>query len=139
MGREGGGAGVWKAGLDRARMGLQGGRTGDGAADRRHRWETWLPGNTAGRAQACSPVFAVLDGGLAKAGPLQKRGIPASICAGGEDAVLWGIKGRVVSQKTKVFYWQVHKTCSPSPFHHKQSGWEKNGVRFYPVGQGFLQ
>lgn len=63
-----------------------------------------LRGSVVGRARAGSPVFAVLDGGLPKAGPLQKRGIPASICAGGEDAVLWGIKGRAVSQKTEVFF-----------------------------------
>lgn len=59
-------------------------------------------GSVAGRAQACSPVFAILDGGLAKAGPLQKRGVPASVCAGGEDTVLWEIKDRVVSQKASV-------------------------------------
>ena len=34
---EQGGAGVWTAGLDRARTGLQG-AGGEGAADRRHRW-----------------------------------------------------------------------------------------------------
>lgn len=61
-----------------------------------------LPGSTVGRARACSPVFAVLDGGLAKAGPLQKRGVPASVCAGGEDTVLWGRKGRAASRNARV-------------------------------------
>lgn len=79
-----------KAAPDRATMELQGAGRGGDAADRCPRGERWLLGSVAGRAWACSPVFAVLDGGLAKAGPLQKWGIPASICAGGEDTVLWG-------------------------------------------------
>lgn len=58
----------WTAGLDRA-------RTVQGAE---------------GLRGALSPVLAVLDGRLAQAGPLQKWGVPASVCAGGEDAVLWG-------------------------------------------------
>lgn len=74
------------------------------------------PGGTAGRAQACSPVFAILDGGLAKAGPLQEWGIPASVCAGGEDAVLWERRGRAISQKTKV----VTNPAPFSPFYHEQ-------------------
>lgn len=41
-----------------------------------------------GRQSRYSPVFTILDRGLAKAGPVQKWGVPASVCAGGEDAVL---------------------------------------------------
>ena len=83
------------------------------------------PGGVAGRAQACSPVFAILDGGLAKAGPLQEWGIPASVCAGGEDAVLWGRRGRAVSQKTKV----VTNPASFFPFYHKQWRGELGGKK----------
>lgn len=57
-----------------------------------------------------SPVFTILDGGLAKAGPVQKWGIPASVCAGGEDAVLWGIKG--IGCLTGA---NVHSDASPGP------------------------
>lgn len=90
--------------------GTPGSRRGGGAAGRCHHWERRLLGSMAGRARACSPVFAILDGGLAKAGPLQKWGIPTSICAGGEDAVLWGIKGRVRAQKTKLFFWHAERS-----------------------------
>lgn len=73
---------MWKAGLDRATE-LQG--AGRGVV-----LLTEVTAVRGGSWPACSPVFAILDGGLAQAGPLQKWGIPASICAGGEDAVLWG-------------------------------------------------
>lgn len=43
-----------------------------------------------GRQSRDSPVFTILDGGLAKAGPVQKWGVPASVCAGGEDTVCGG-------------------------------------------------
>lgn len=111
---------MWEAGLDRAGTEFQGaGREAvplmDVTTARRGSRERGRQG------QACLPVFAILDGGLAKAGPLQKWGIPASICAGGEDTVLWGIKDRVVPRKS-VFYWQVCRTCFPSPFHRGQMG-----------------
>lgn len=44
--------------------------------------------NITARQSRYSPVFPILDRGLAKAGPVQKWGVPASVCAGGEDAVL---------------------------------------------------
>lgn len=112
-------------------------REGRGAADRCHRWGSGS-GGRGRQGPGLSPVFAILDGGLAEAGPLQEWGIPASVCAGGEDAVLWGRRGRAVSQKTKV----VTKPAPSSPFYHEQ--WEGVGVGgekrccFDSGGQGFL-
>lgn len=123
-----GGVGEWRAGrrlecgkLDWTEPGRNSGEQGSGAADRCRCCKRWFVGSVSGRAQACSPVFAILDGGLAKAGPLQKWGIPASICAGGEDAVLWGIENKAGSQKARVFCRQDQSTCFPSTSHQEQA------------------
>lgn len=72
-----------------------------------------------------SPVFAILDGCLAEAGPLQKWGIPASVCAGGEDTVLWGLKGKSCLIGSLVFSSQVlpwGQTAFPSSPPQADSG-----------------
>lgn len=55
-----------------------------------------------GKQSRYSPVFTILDGGLAKAGPVQKWGVPASVCAGGKDAVLWEMEGKYCLTGTSV-------------------------------------
>lgn len=72
--------------LDRARTRLQGHCSGEQKMMLLCHCEKWPQHH--GRQSRYSPVFTILDRGLAKAGPVQKWGVPASVCAGGEDAVL---------------------------------------------------
>ena len=100
--------------LNRARTGLQGhcsGEAEDDATDRYHCPLCDVAPKSMVSSPDNSPVFTSLDGGLAKAGPVQKWGVPASVCAGGKDAVLWEMEGKYCLTGTSV----AQSDSSPGP------------------------
>lgn len=113
-------------------------REGRGAADRRHRWGSGS-GGRGRQGPGLSPVFAILDGGLAEAGPLQEWGIPASVCAGGEDAVLWRRGEELYHRQPK---WSQNRLPPPLSTISSGRGVGVGGEKrccFDSGGQGFLQ
>lgn len=112
---EQGGAGVWTAG--RTEPGRDSRKAEEGAADRRHRW-----GSGSGGTRQAGPRPAHLSlpfwmEAWPRLALSRSGGIPASVCAGGEDAVLWGKKGKShITEKTKV----VTNPVPFSPFYHEQ-------------------